>query len=266
MPFEGASIPAPIMAAKQGMMDVALHGVSDQAQSVVRYVSGSLTGKGSGLLQPVTQSAQNATQSALSQASQTGQAMSLGKGEFWGAGQTTGTSGDSWSGALAQATSGVSGGSNVSSLVGAMAGAGAGSIAGPAGAAQPGGGVAAMATPALGGSGGAPGGIGSSVATAASVALSGGSGDAGDSRALWGLAPGTSATAPQFNALPQIPSMTRLQGVLSRLGGVAGPGAAAAIGALAGGASGDQTGSSMQQAPGNQFAGSGTAASYEADS
>ena len=90
MPFEGASIPAPIMAAKQGMMDAALHGVTDQARPVVQYVAGALTGKGAGLLQPVTQANQAATQSALSQVSQAGQSMTIGKGEFWGSGQATG--------------------------------------------------------------------------------------------------------------------------------------------------------------------------------
>ncbi len=265
MPFEGGAIPAPIMAAKQGMMDVALHGVSDQARSVVRYVSGSLTGKGSGLLQPVTQSAQTATQSALTQANQVGQGMSLGKGEFWGAGQAAGSSGDSWSGALAQAASGSAGGSNASSLVGAMAGSAAGLSSGQGSGQQTGGqpaggGAVALAASGLGGS--MPGGLGGSATSAMGMA-SPASDAAG---ALWGLAPGTSATPPQFNALPQIPSMPRLQGVLYRLGALTGAGASPAINALSGAASGDDSGSGMQDAPANQFGGSGPAADYKGDS
>ncbi len=267
MPFEGARIVAPIMAAKQGMMDAALHGVTDKAQSVVKYVTGSVTGKGSGLLQPVTQAAQSAMQSSMTQAKQAGQSMTLGAGELWGAGQTTGSSGDTWQSALSTLESG---GGGAASLVGAMAGGGGGGL-GSLASAQSAmrqtsglGSAAALAGSVLGSGTGSGAGVGSAGASAGA----GAAGLSGSSPTLpAGLAPGTQATPPQFNALPDIPSMPRLQDVISRLGAMAGPAAAPLLQAFgSGGAGGDDTGSGMQAPVTNQIAGKGGAADSQADS
>ena len=49
MPFPGNMVPAPVMAAKQGMKDVSFAQITDSGQSVMQYVDGPLTGRGSGL-------------------------------------------------------------------------------------------------------------------------------------------------------------------------------------------------------------------------
>ena len=263
MPFEGASIPAPIMAAKQGMRDIQLHGVSDQAKTVVKYVSGALTGQGSGLLQPSTQSAQGPMQSSQSLTAQSGQAMTIGKSEFWGLGQTAGSSGDGWASTLGQVAPGAAG-----AVQGALGQAGGGigglasaqSLMGQSSGAL--GSAAALAGSTLGAAG--PGGpVGSSSASAGASAMS--PSGSSSSTPFSGLAPGSKPTPPQFNPLPAIPSLPRLQDVIARLGAMAGP-AAPLVGMLAGGAGGDDTGSGMQQQPANQFAGAGPAANYQADS
>ena len=86
-------VAAPIMAAKQGMKDVNFHPVTDQAPPVLQYVSGPLTGKGSGLLTPVTQTFAGTTQTSLTQSAQAaGSAMHLGSGTLTPDGSSTSTS------------------------------------------------------------------------------------------------------------------------------------------------------------------------------
>ena len=48
MPFPGAFVRAPIMAAKHGMQDAALAGVNDHGQSPVTSVAAAAAGGGSG--------------------------------------------------------------------------------------------------------------------------------------------------------------------------------------------------------------------------
>lgn len=277
MPFAGSGVAAPIMAAKQGMKDLAFAQVTDQAKPVVQFVKGALTGQGSGLQAPSTQANAGPLQAAIVQAKQeAGQAMTIGKSESWAPGATTGfvgggsgggdtvaqtLTGGGLSGAAsvaAQAASGMMGGSAAQGLASAQSMLGG--VSGMSGIAP----VAAAAL-GLGGSGQASAGsssIGSSLTKL-------GAGSVMDS-VLPEVTPGQKATAPQFTALPQIPSIPRLQDVAAQLGAMATSAAKSVVGkvtgmipGLAGGADSD---SGMTARPASQFSGTGPAASYDQDS
>ncbi len=237
MPFPGSMVAAPIMASRQGMKDLAFASVSDQAQPVVRAVSGALTGKGSGLLQPVTQAAQGVAQSRLQQAAQgAGQAAEIGTSEFWAAGSSTGVMGGAGAagGAALSVASGLFG-SGTTAASSALA-ASTGSL-----------GSAAAAAGSSLGSVSSAGSVGSNAASAAAQAM-GGAGMASQP----GITPGQRPAAPQFTALPTIPSLPRLQDVVARLGALAGPAAPLVTGpAASAGAAEDDV---VQ--PVSQFAGS----------
>jgi hypothetical protein len=237
MPFPGSMVAAPIMAAKQGMKDIAFHAVTDQAKPLLQYVDGAVTGQGSGLVQPATQSAQGVLQGSMEATPQAaGQAMTIGKGEFWGPGAspTGGVAGLAATAAQALPSPGMAGQSLASaqSMLGQSS-----SVLGSA---------SAMAGSSLGS--GTQGQAGSSAASAAAAAMS--PSGAGMST-LPGITPGMHPPAPQFTALPTIPSMPRLQDVAARLGALAGP-AAAPLTSLTTAA---QTSASATVQPVSQFAG-----------
>ena len=255
MPFPGSTVIAPVMASRQGMMNLAFHQVSDQASPVVQTFAGALTGKGSGLLTPVTQSASGVAQSQMQQAAQApGRAMLIGGSEFWAAGSSTGV----MQGAGAPGNGAASAMSTAAGMLGGP-GAGApgmaaaqsmmGSAAGSLGSA------AAAAGSSLGAASGAAGGTAGSAAASAAASALGGSGMSSQGSIM----PGQRPAPPQFTALPTIPSVPRLQDVASRLGAMAGPAAPLVSRLMGGGAADDAV-----VKPVSQFAGSVANTSAEA--
>ena len=250
MPFPGNMVGAPVMAAKQGMKDISFAAVTDTSRPVLQYVDGPLTGKGSGLLTPVTQTFSGVTQSSLTQAAQgPGQAMVVGGGSFSPAGGGGGGSSAPPQGmsasafnALGMGSGGGSGGAQSMAAAQAMMAGGGGSM----------GSAAAMAGSGMG--------AGSQMGSGAAAAAVG-AGGAGLS-SLPGLTPGQLPGAPQFTPLPAIPSMPRLAGVLAQLGGMisgsgaTGPGSDALTGA---------GGSGAAALPASQFGGSAPADPTEAE-
>ena len=238
-------MPAPVMAAKQGMKDIAFSAVTDQGKPVAQYVNGALTGKGSELLAPVTQSNAAPAQGALSQQAQAaGRATTLGRSTLSVAGGNTIFSSPASALLGPQAFGG--GGSG---MAGGMAnpmqsGAGFGSAAAMAGS--------AMSNPAAARASS----LGSGAA--ASAASAGGAGIAMQS----GITPGMRPAAPQFTPLPAVPSMPALSSVMAKLGGMVGVGGGGAGAADALSGSG---GSGAMAAPVSQIAGSAAADATEAE-
>ncbi len=237
MPFPGNMVPAPVMAARQGMKDIAFGAVTDQGTPVAHYVDGALTGQGSGLLTPATQTNTAPAQGNLTQTAQAaGKAVSLGRSTLQTAGGSVITSSPA-SAVLGHSASALGAGSTGSSAIQPLAsftGAGAAG-ASSAGAASPRGPTAPAAA--------AP----SSTAATASPA---------------GITPGMRPAAPQFTPLPSIPSMPALSGVMARLGGLL-SGAGAGAGrpdALSG-----VGGSGASAPPATQFAGTAPADATEAE-
>ena len=250
MPFPGSMVPAPVMAAKQGMKDISFARITDTGSPPMSYVTGALTGKGSGLLTPATVKDAAPTLGNLSQSSQAaGKAMSLGSSSFspvGGGGATApaaGMSGAAFAGLLG------GGGMAGQSMAAAQAMMGQSPGAFGSAAAMAGSG---LGSPALSQAAGAASGA------AAAAAGAGGAGIA----AAPGITPGMTQAPPQFTPLPQIPSMPSLSGVLARLGGMA----AAAVGA---GPATEQlqgaSGSGAEAPPPSQFAGEAPADPTEAE-
>ena len=248
------------MAAKQGMKDIAFSQVTDQAKPVLQFVKGALTGQGSGLQAPMTQSNAGPMQGAVTQAQQAaGQAMTIGQSEFWAPGATTGAVGGGL-GAMGQtvAQTLMGGGGSPGSVAAA-----AGSSLGLGGSGQ-----ASAESGTTGGSTPGGGTLGSGLAGAGSMIDS----------VLPEVTPGQKPTAPQFTALPQIPSISRLQGVAAQLGSMASSMAQAAVGkveskaaglvpgGLVPGLGGGDIEAAMTSQPASQFQGQGPGASYQAES
>ncbi len=255
-------VAAPIMAAKQGMKDISFHPVTDQAQPVLQYVNGALTGKGSGLLTPATQTFAGVTQSGLSQSAQAGgAAMHIGSSSLTPAGgkaPTAATPGANLSGAAFSALEGASSMGASSMGSGGMGGqsmAAAQAMMSSAPGAH--GSAAAMAGSAIGNP------ALSQAATSGSAASAASAGGAGLS-SLPGITPGMRPAAPQFTPLPTIPAMPRLSDVLGRLGAAIGvPG----MSAMAGGndALSGSGGSGATSLPASQFGGTAPADATEAE-
>ena len=283
MPFAGSGVAAPIMAARQGMKDIAFSQVTDQAKPVLQFVKGALTGQGSGLQAPTTQSNAGPMQGAVTQAQQAaGQAMTIGQSEFWAPGATTGAVGGGL-GAVGQTVAQTLAGGGPGGGPGNGGGGAAGSAMQAAQSLMGGGGplgsvaAAAGSSLGLGGAGQASAGqasIGQAIAGPGTLGSSGlaGAGSVMDA-VLPEVTPGQRPTAPQFTALPQIPSISRLQGVAAQLGAMASSMAQAALGkveskvaGLVPGLGGSDLGAAMTSQPVSQFQGPGPAASYRADS
>ncbi len=248
MPFPGNMVPAPVMAARQGMKDIAFSAVTDQGKPVAQYVNGALTGKGSGLLAPTQQVNAAPTQGNLTQAAQAaGKAMTLGRSTLSTGGGATVTS--SPAGSVLSGAAFASGGMGAGGMGAAQAmmspsGANFGSAAAMAGS--------AMSNPAASRAAS----LGSGAAAAA--ASSGGAGLASQP----GITPGMRPAAPQFTPLPSIPSMPALSGVMAKLGGMLAGGGAGAGGGDALSGSG---GSGATAPPASQIAGSAPADPTEAE-
>ena len=250
MPFPGNMVGAPVMAAKQGMKDISFAAVTDTSQPVLQYVNGPLTGKGSGLLTPVTQSFSGVTQSSLTQAAQApGRAMSLGSSSFSPAGGGGGSSAPA-PGLSAAAFNALGLGSGGGGSGGAQSMAAAQAMMAGGGNAM--GSAAAMAGSGMGGGGQGMSGSGMGSGAAAAAAGAGGAG----LNSLPGLTPGQLPGGPQFTPLPVIPSLPRLSDVLARLGGMISGGGASGPGSDALSGAG---GSGAAAPPASQFGGSAPA-------
>ena len=249
MPFPGNMVPAPVMAARQGMKDIQFAGVTDTGKPVAQYVDGALTGKGSGLLTSTTTTNAAPTTGQMSKTTQAaGQAMSIGGGSL-----------------------AVAGGPSVSTPGSAVSGAAFASAGGGGMAAQ--GMAAAQAMMSL-----SPGSMGSAAAMAGSglsspavtQAASLGSGAAASSASaggagiatMPGLQPGTQPASPQFTALPAVQSLPGLNAVLAKLGGMMGAGSGGITGPDALSGSG---GSGAATPPASQFDGTAPADATEAE-
>ncbi len=264
------------MAAKQGMKDISFHPVTDQAQPVLQYVNGPLTGKGSGLLTPVTQTFGGTTQGSITQSAQAaGSAMHLGSSTLTPVGGSNSISsapaGSSLSGgafaALEGSGGGASGGGSGAQGTGAQGTGAQGMGAQGMAAAQ------AMMSSAPGAHGSAAAMAGSALGNPAlSQAASSGSGAAAAAASaggaglssLPGITPGMKPAAPQFTPLPTIPAMPRLSDVLGRLGAMVGiPGGGASPGASDALSGAGGSGATAQ--PASQFGGSAPADPTEAE-